>query len=196
MLQLLGGFLFMSAMNRILSTVMPVEHIALINNIFGTLFMAAWYMWMIERIREGFKKKCPVKIISAIGGMLLPLVTSLAVLLALQTENRIAALILLFVPNLLSVEGGFMLVFMGVLFYILRKYRLAQAAMVLAVSALIWYTSKDSPASGNVQWLMAFAVIPILLYNGERGRGGKYFFYVFYPVHIYLFYCIAWFLTG
>jgi hypothetical protein len=195
LLQLLGGFLFMSAMNRILSAAMPVEHIALINNIFGTLFMAAWYMWMIEGIQKGFKEKRPVKIISSLGGMLLPLVISLAMLLALQTENRIAALIFLFVPNLLSVEGGFVLVFMGLLFYILRKYRLAQAALVLAVSALVWYASKDSP-DPDFQWLMAFAVIPILLYNGERGRGGKYFFYVYYPAHIYLLYCIAWFLTG
>jgi hypothetical protein len=194
-LRFLGGFLFMSAVNRILSAVMPVERIALINNIFGALFMAAWYMWMIERIREGFAEERPVKIISSLGGMLLPVVISLAMLLALQAENRIAVLIFLFVPNLLSVEGGFALVVMGVLFYVWRKRRLVQAALVLAVSALNWYVSKDSPAP-DFQWLMVFAVIPILLYNGERGGGGKYFFYVYYPAHIYLLYCIAWFLTG
>jgi hypothetical protein len=195
MLQFLGGFLFMAAMNRILSAAMPMEHIALINNIFGTLFMAAWYMWMVDRVRGGFKEKNPVKILSAIGGMILPLVISFAMVLALQSENRIAAMIFLFIPNPLSVEGGFALVFMGVAFYLLRKYRLAQAALVLVISALSWYSSKDS-ASGNFQWLMAFAVIPIFLYNGKRGRGGKYFFYVFYPAHIYLLYCIAWFLNG
>ncbi|MDR2313022.1 MAG: conjugal transfer protein TraX [Spirochaetaceae bacterium] len=191
----LGGFLFMAAMNRILSTAMPVEHIALINNIFGALFMAAWYMWMIECVRKGFTEKRPGKIILSLGGILLPFVISIAVLLALQSENRIAALIFLFVPNLLSVEGGFALVLLGVFFYILRKYRIAQAALVLAVGALSWYASKDSPVP-DFQWLMVFAVIPILLYNGKRGRGGKYFFYVYYPAHIYLFYCIAWFLAG
>jgi hypothetical protein len=190
-LQLLGGFLFMSAMNRLLSALMPVEHIALINNIFGTLFLAAFYMWMIDRLREGFKEKSPVKILSAIGGFLLPFVVSFAMILALQSENRIAALILLFIPSPISVEGGFVLVFMGVFFYLLRKYRLAQAALVLLIGALIWYSSKDP---GDIQWLMVFALIPLLLYNGKRGKGGKYFFYVFYPAHIYLFYCIAWFL--
>jgi hypothetical protein len=195
MLQLLGGFLFMSVMNQILSAAMPVEHIILINNIFGALFMAAYYMWMLDSIRGGFKEKSPAKILSAIGGMILPFGISLAMLLALQSENRIAAMILLFIPNPVFVEGGFALVFIGAAFYMLRKYRLAQAALILAISVLIWYSSKKSPVSENFQWLMIFAIIPMLLYNGKRGRGGKYFFYVFYPAHIYLLYCIAWLLT-
>jgi hypothetical protein len=198
MLQLLAGFLFMSAMNRILSVVMPMEHIALINNIFGTLFLAAWYMGMIDRVIAGFREKSPVKILSAIGGLVLPLVVSLAAILALQSENPTVALILLFIPNPLLAEGGFVLVFMGVAFYLLRKYRVAQAALVLVISALTWYSSKDF-VPADFQWLMVFAVIPIILYNGTRGKAqkdGKYFFYVFYPAHIYLLYCAAWFLGG
>jgi hypothetical protein len=31
-----------------------------------------------------------------------------------------------------------------------------------------------------------------MLYNGKRGSGSKYFFYIFYPAHIYLLYLIAW----
>jgi hypothetical protein len=194
MLQLLGGFLFMSAVNRFLSAVMPLEHVILINNIFGTLFMAAFYMWMADCIRDGFKEKKPVKILSAAGGCLLPLALSLALLLAMQSKNQTAAMILFFIPSLLSVEGGFILVFMGLLFYLLRKYRLAQAALVLAIGAVSWYGSLNNPGAGDFQWLMVFAVIPLLLYNGRRGRGGKYFFYAYYPAHIYLFYCAAWFL--
>jgi hypothetical protein len=193
MLQLLAGFLFMSAMNLLLSILMPVEQVALINNIFGALFMAAFYMWMIDHLLAGFNEKRLLKILSAIGGMLLPFVISLATLLALQSENRTAVLVLFFIPSPVSVEGGFVLVFMGVAFYILRKYRLIQAALVVAISALTWYSSQNS---GSFQWLMLFAVIPMLLYNGTRGKGGKYFFYVYYPAHIYLLYCAAWFLNG
>ncbi|MDR1144179.1 MAG: conjugal transfer protein TraX [Spirochaetaceae bacterium] len=191
MLQFLGGFLFMAVMNMVLSAAMPMEQTALINNIFGTLFMAVYYMWMVDRFRRGVTEKRPALAVSAAGGMLLPGVISLAMLLVMQSGSR-AAVIFLFIPSLLSVEGGFVLVFMGALFYLLRKYRLAQAALVLAAAALSWYMLRDG--SGRVQGLMAFAVIPILLYNGKRGPGGKYFFYIFYPAHIYLLYAAAWFL--
>lgn len=39
----------------------------------------------------------------------------------------------------------------------------------------------------NYQWMMCFAIIPILLYNGKPGHRSKffkYFFYVAYPIHI------------
>jgi hypothetical protein len=48
------------------------------------------------------------------------------------------------------------------------------------------------------QWAAVFAVIPLLLYNGKRGGGSarlnKWFFYIFYPAHIYALYILAYFL--
>ena len=43
----------------------------------------------------------------------------------------------------------------------------------------------------------AFAFFDLILikrYNGERGLKIKYFFYAFYPVHLFLFYTISWLL--
>jgi hypothetical protein len=195
MLRFLGCSFFMSAMNRILSAAMPME-IGLINNIFGTLFMAVYYMWMIDRICGGVRERRPVTILSALGGLLLPVAVSFAVLLAMRSNNWTLVLIFLFIPNPMSVEGGFVLIFMGVAFYLLREYRLAQAVLVLVISALTWYFSRDP---GSFQWLMVLAIIPLALYSGKRGRGGKggkYFFYIYYPAHIYLMYCVAWFLRN
>lgn len=38
----------------------------------------------------------------------------------------------------------------------------------------------------NYQWMMIAAIPFFLLYNGKRGKGFKYFFYWYYPLHILL----------
>ena len=43
----------------------------------------------------------------------------------------------------------------------------------------------------NYQWMMMFSAIPIILYNGEKGRSMRNFFYIFYPAHIAIFAIIS-----
>lgn len=44
---------------------------------------------------------------------------------------------------------------------------------------------------GDPQWMMIFVLPFILIYNGEKGRGLKYLFYIFYPVHIIILYYVG-----
>ncbi|WP_244856961.1 TraX family protein [Oceanobacillus sp. J11TS1] len=44
------------------------------------------------------------------------------------------------------------------------------------------------------QWFMIAALPLILLYNGKKGIGLKYFFYIFYPAHIIILYFIGMYL--
>lgn len=44
----------------------------------------------------------------------------------------------------------------------------------------------------NYQWMMICALYPILKYNGQIGTEIKYFFYLFYPLHIILIWSISY----
>ena len=46
------------------------------------------------------------------------------------------------------------------------------------------------------QWLMIGALPLMMRYNQEKGRGMKYFFYVFYPAHTFLLFYLANFVIG
>ncbi len=37
------------------------------------------------------------------------------------------------------------------------------------------------------EWMALFALPFILTYNGKKGKGNKYFYYIFYPCHVLLF---------
>ena len=90
------------------------------------------------------------------------------------------------IPNLLVVEGGYIIVYLGLLFYIFRRHCIAQMVTLTLVSLFVYLTDPTS-----VQRMMVFAVIPMYFYNGEKGRGMKLFFYIFYPAHIYFLYILA-----
>jgi hypothetical protein len=48
---------------------------------------------------------------------------------------------------------------------------------------------------GGVQWFSLLALIPLALYSGKRGRLPlKYFFYLYYPLHLLVIRLIAWML--
>jgi hypothetical protein len=189
LLRLFIGFMCMNAANTALTFTMFNDHVMLMNNVFGTMLLTGFYLLSIETFREGIKEKQAGKIIVSILLMLLPIVHSLVFVITLNMQLREVIIALSFIPTLIVTEGGIPAVILGVLFYLCRGKRLMQTLTLSTFSILSFITDSESY---RVQWLMIFALIPILLYNGKRGKGNKYFFYVFYPAHIYLFYIIAW----
>ena len=193
--RLLMAAWLMLAGTALLQFILPNRDIMLMNNAFMTFFIAGLYMLFYDRLVDGIKTKKAGKIVGAVLLCLVPVVTA-APLFAIGTLSaneaispetiRALAGAALFIPNVFVVEGGFIMVITGVLFYALRKWRWAQMAVLAALSILIVVKNPS-----DFQWFMIVAAIPILLYNGEKGRGMKNFFYIFYPAHIYILYIIA-----
>lgn len=88
------------------------------------------------------------------------------------------------------------------LVYLFYRYGKNKRKMVLAMSLLygggLAFKMLESLVQGQaidlanpLLWLRLLSLLALLLifrYNGERGKGLKYFFYIFYPAHLILLY--------
>ncbi|MDR1472710.1 MAG: conjugal transfer protein TraX [Synergistaceae bacterium] len=194
MMLLLAGFESMSAVSHIMTLSMRSDELSLINNIFGTLFVSVLYMALADMFLGAVREKKPGRLALALLGMMIPFAVGAAPFITGETMPVwLQTAMLIYIPSPLTVEGGVLFALMGVLFHLFQGRRCAQAAIPIAYGLLGFFMV------GPAQWLISAATIPILTYNGKRGPGGalgKYFFYVFYPAHIYIFYVISWCLSN
>jgi len=109
-------------------------------------------------------------------------------------------LIPLFVIYLLSIAGLFVesSIFGLVMFYIFYFFRgkkyLFVVYSILPILMLIWQLIfyQNSFWIHDYRWFVLSAIPFLLLYNGKRGRSFKYFFYIFYPIHIWILYYLSY----
>ena len=93
---------------------------------------------------------------------------------------------------------------MGLVLYLFRKRRGVQV-VAFTVYYLLYGVVYMGLMASNIPgfvWTQLFTVYyeiygvlaaPLMLwYNGQRGRGHKALFYVFYPAHVYVFYALSW----
>lgn len=80
-------------------------------------------------------------------------------------------------------EKGLLMI---LIFYAFYDNRLLAALFVGGFNVLL-----GGVAPHSIQWAAVLSVFPILWYNGTRGKQMKYFFYLFYPVHLLILCAVA-----
>lgn len=197
MLKLYIGSLIMSIGNYLMAEYLPrADGFLINNNIFSTFLMMTMYMAIVDSLKKStYEKDTSRKALSLIF-LIMPFVVGSAIL-SIASVSTLAFLKYI-IPNIYLVEGGPLLVALGVILYITKDdlYKQIQAYIIFSLSILVGSAMEGSfnikqLFMDNYQWMMIFAIPFFKLYNGEKGKGYKYLFYVFYPVHIYLFYVIS-----
>lgn len=75
-----------------------------------------------------------------------------------------------------------------------RLYGIDASSILNLLGAILSYDFmfvNNNMLWGDCQWMMIGALPLLLLYNGEKGKGYKWLFYVFYPVHLIAIFGIA-----
>lgn len=185
-------FIFMALMSLItnlLEKTIGFDKVVLINNIFRDLFIGTMFMAGIDHfqaVKTGSKAK---HILLGILWFALPFIFTIVVTIIVGNHSipiTIMQIVVGISPAIILAENNFMVLLIPLL-YLFRDKRKIQCLLII-LTALIY------GIVGSTQWIMVFAIIPIFLYNGQKGPGMKYFFYIFYPAHIAALYALAAFL--
>ncbi|WP_035790414.1 TraX family protein [Clostridium beijerinckii] len=161
------------------------------NNIFETFFLIALNILLIEYLRDENKdlyRKICIIFLAIMFEIILPISTY-----SIFSKN-IAGIIILFLPCPLFCEGSVSFIVLGILFFYLRNDRKKMMIIYMIFSVSFFpfasFSLKNIFHSYN-QWIMIFAIPIMMLYNGKKGHGLKYLFYIYYPVHIFIFFYIS-----
>lgn len=162
------------------------------NSMFQTLFYAALLITLIRCATRQDARRRFIWIAIIFAAILLPIVAVL-----LFSGSAVEPILNAFLPAVTSVEGGLLLVLLGVAFWLARG-KPAKCAVfgVFCVLYFVWTLSAsgwsfDGLFTQNIQWLQLLALPFLTLYSGERGIGLKWLFYIYYPAHIYALWAIG-----
>lgn len=106
-----------------------------------------------------------------------------------------SGLLLATIAQFCKFDYGFFGVFIIFMFYLLRNKKISMS-IIFVLSVIVKYCipliKNNLPIYflflGNkysmLMYFTCISIIPILFYNGKKGKDAKYLFYIFYPVHL------------
>lgn len=107
--------------------------------------------------------------------------------------GRFEILYQIFLPNIFIVPYSPLFILMGICWYF-AKDRKKQVVILALFSCLSLIGAQLSARFhiwifmgffNNIQFFMILFAPFLYLYNGRKGKSMKYFFYIYYPVHIF-----------
>ena len=139
-------------------------------NIYFTLLLGFLAMWIAESIKERLKDKG----------------------IACYIVQGLVFILFMFLNTMIRTDYGAMGIFVIAVFYFLRGGN----PLRRVIATLVGFSFEAGMGFMRLLGLpfeipmVYLSAIPIYYYNGERGRQNKYFFYLFYPLHLILIYFI------
>lgn len=195
----------MSVGNDLVNSFLPHPNGAMvINGMFATLFIVGLYIWAIELLLGNIKKKNWKNIGIALAMLLIPIGSGIGVTLYMGNTASFSPIgrivfqaLYTLVPSPIFVEGSVYWVFLGTGFYFLRNKKIGLSVFYVLMSGFFFFTAAGEGMTYenlfilNDQWFMVLSLPFILLYSGQRGKKMKYFFYMYYPLHVYVLVLLA-----
>lgn len=167
-------------------------------NIFVTLFLVFLLVYLIHLLMTDKKKG----IVYLTLFFLMQCMSTFLYLGVLNRSRMMADIIAAVLPNLLYNEGSVFFVAFGIMVYFTKDNRDAFIKAYTVFSALWCILTVLNGFSINsffyqqYQWMMIGALPILLKYNHKKGISMKYFFYLFYPIHIYLLFMVGNFFSN
>jgi hypothetical protein len=183
-----GFGVIMAIMDFICNNAYQNPYCFITNNIFVTLFLIGVVSWIFEIWKKDKRRGnhyivyfCLYQILSTII-----CINAKKIIDGYGIYELVGALM----GNLLFAEGSILFVFLGVLMYFNKenKKSIASVYTIFCTIFFLLISINNFSVKGlfyeNYQWMMIGALPFMYLYNGKKGKGFKYLFYLFYPLHI------------
>jgi len=128
--------------------------------------------------------------------------TLFAGLLAIWTFNKcknkylgfLCVLLIAAISEYLHFDYGWFGILVIFIFYIFKNNQINMSISFISIVCLKYTISLIKNNFYYAYYILALftmlSIIPIILYNKKQGKSAKYFFYIFYPVHLILLYLI------
>ncbi len=186
------GSVVMSVGSFILQLIFSETQFQIADNIFAVFFLLA-VLITLAKSKLAMNKKVGIWI-----GFILIQIVSFLLIKRLQTMSTTYVYLANgLIPNILTCQGSVIFIVLGIFMCVFRSNRVKFTVMYIIFCILMFVSAVFSGFTtqnlfyGNYQWMMIIALPLILSYNGERGKSMKYFFYTFYPLHIWILFIIA-----